>query len=531
MHALRYKPSAAFRLDDTTPVQDFSGYDNVATTSGTILKGLALTADATYSVVYDADSFLTINVPNIYKRYKEEYSWTICAVVSATTPGQNQILSKGAAYDGLSINGTVVSFGTVYDTTGSATCSYDLQLLRKANLVGVHTPEKNSLYVNGELVAEVDITPEQQADVFNPGTNEWTSGGGTGVFLANNYFFFSRALRAEEVLAMYLADNRRPEGAAAKMFGGTVIQLGQNTRPAYLDTGFFTDEDWDQGEHYQTEAENGTLYAAKIDDLTLAGTWTGSVTVWRGETAVPINAINMFWSGKNATVEVSKDGTTWTAVTRGIKVGIYSANQTPTSDSMFIRVTFPAGQEDAWIENLEVVGYTGTAAIEWGPDMSITYPTQAVLFSDDYQAGDMRDDWGVSLRGGILSLSNADATQNPKTVEVVWKRGAAVTLSANLAAADTVYSNGIVAGDRANEWVIKHYTSAAGFSGALTFTGNVTIGHIALYDTVLSVDEIAKVIETYTGYHKESTSDGVIAIAESPAAWTPYGHDWEILSA
>jgi hypothetical protein len=526
MEVLRYKPKTFLRLDDTTPVQDYSGYNNTtAVTTGTISKGIALTSDALYSVLYDVDSYLNVTVKDVYEKNKESHPWSISAVVCMTIPGENQIVSKGAN-DGLSINGTVVSFGTRYTSNGTASCSYDIGFPRKVNIVGVHTETKNSLFIDGELVAEVDITPEQQADTFAPGTTVFNSGDGTGAFLVNNIGFFARALRTEEIQAIYLHDERRP-GDSAAMFGGEIISTGRSMRPRYLDTGWYSDNDWNQGQLYQVEAEDGILYASMVDELTLGGQWMGSVSVFQGNTPVSINSINFWWEGKNVTVEASTNGTSWSAITRGTKIPNYSTNATPASDSLFIRVTFPSGVDEAWIKNLRVNGFTGSTVV-YTPDRTITYPSSAVLYDDEIHPNKLRDDWGVDLKGGLWSISNTVVADRPKTVEVWWKRSAAVTLSTNLTNADTTYTNGAVVGDRPNEWVVKHFVYSLGFAGLLSISGSVTIGRVVFYDTALSATDVANIVEAYSGYDKLTTTDGSFSIAESPTAWKIYGHDWEI---
>jgi hypothetical protein len=531
MHALKYKPKAFFRLDDTTPVQDYSGYSRVASTSGTILKGVSLTHDSTYSPLFDIDSYLATTVPGIYQRGLESRDFTLSATVYLNAgSGQHQIISKLGQWDGLWIFNNVVVFSTQYVGASFAQAFTTVPLNRKLSLVGVHTKNKNSLYINGELAAEADITPEQQALQYayaETDQNFW-HGYGNGSILMNNLGFFAHALTAEEIKAMYEADNRTLGFNTAGAYGGEIIKT-HDLRPAFIDTGIYTDEDWEAGDKYNVEYEDGILYAAMQDSLSLAGTWYGSFSMYKGETGIAVNSASLWWEGLNATVEVSINGNVWWPVTKGTRLSVFTADAIPTNETLYVRVTFTAGQTDAWLKNLRLRAHTGTTTTA-STGRTITF-THLLVPLNDAEPNELRDDWGMALNGGTLTIGT-DSSNYPKVVEVWYKRGAAVTLSANLAAADSVYTNGVVTGDRVNEWVVKHYVSAAGFTGDLTFSGNVMIGQIGLYTNTLSAGDITNIVQSYTGILKQSTTDvSPIVLTETADAYQPYSHDWEIQSA
>lgn len=431
------------------------------------------------------------------------------------------------------MNGTVISFSTAYTATGSATCSYDLDTVRKADIAAVHTRSKNSLYVNGELVAEVDISEAQQADTYAHAGTTLSTGLTTSTWTMNiNYIgLFPRALRTEEIQDIYRNNNRRPIAEVPKIYGGEVLHLGTSTRSPYIDTGWFTEGDWREGQSYQVEPEGETLYASQIDDLTLGGNWIGSVNLSDGDVNVPINSVNLWWDGLNETVEVSTNSTTWNTVTRATNLSIFTNNVTPTDATLYVRVTFPAGVDEAWIKNLRVHAYTGSTAVEQG--RTITYPTSSTPLRDEAHPLELSENWGVKLNSGVLTISNTDATDYPYTVEIWYKRNTTITFSSNLTS-QTSYINGVaLSTERLGEWNIRHFvhTGGTGIQGDITITGG-TIGQIAFYPTGLTTTEISNIISTYTGIKKLSSgSAGSIAFVEPANSMLGYSHDWEIQSS
>jgi hypothetical protein len=534
MEALRYRPSAFLRLDDTAPFQDYSGYGNSGSATGSVTtKANALVADAAYAMYFSVGGYVTTTVPSIYQRGKESQPFSLSAVIYMPTFGQNRVISKAGQFDGLWVDNGTIKFTTSYLTTGSATASYTPLQNQKFNIVGVHSQTKNSLFVNGELVAEVDITPEQQADQYLTSDTDKTfiSGLGSVVIIGNNLGWFPKALLPQEIEAMYEADRRRPEGAAAKGLGGEVFEFGPEVRSPYLNVSFDSDEEWLEGQLHQVEPEDGVLYGSLIDELTLGGTWQGSISVFEGETAVPINSINFWWTGRNVTVETSLDSTTWTAVTKGVRITNYSTNQTPTSDSLFIRVNFTAGVSEAWIQDLRIQGYTGNT-VAYSTDRTITYPDASVPYPEPEDPMSLKDDWGVNLAGGTLTIGNTVSADYPQTVEVWYKRSGTLTVSSNLSGAPTKYiGGGLLGSDRTNEWMVQHYVNSAGISGNITLGGSAIIGHVALFPTALTAAQALQVYENYTGQTKivaTSGSSDITSLAESPTAWQLYSHDWEI---
>jgi hypothetical protein len=332
--------------------------------------------------------------------------------------GPVQILSNQYRYDGLSIDGTKISFSTRYKNTGEAKATYDMQVAQKVDIVGVHTDAKNSLYVNGVLVAEVDITPAQQADTYDaPDANLYSGRGmSSQTLLVNNLATFSRALQTEEVAALWRSNNRRPEGSIPKMYGGEDVLVSTAVRPLFLDTGWYTDEDWNAASLTGVAVEDGQLNATMSGGLTKQGYWIDSVDLYTGETPVAVNSVNLWWNGINETVEASIDGTTWAAVVKGQNLSIIPTGFDPTNKALYIRVSFPAGKTEAYVDSLEVNGYSSSTAMS--NNRLLTYTNPAVVF-DEQTPALLRDDWGVRLSGtGSIRVSpdTSETPTNPATL-------------------------------------------------------------------------------------------------------------------
>jgi hypothetical protein len=538
MEALRFKPVAYFRGDDTSPFQDYSGYNAAGVlNSGTESHGLPLTSDATYSQRFDQTSQGLFQAP-VYVKGKEASPFTLAAVIYPVitgATGNQQVISHGGRFDGISINGTVISFGTFYTNTGQATASYDIKLAKRTEVVGVHTQTKNSLYIDGILVSEVDITSGQQADSYDIVDSNFICGYTavtTQKVLVNGLGFYGRALQSEEVASLYRANSRRVLGSVPKQFGGEDILLGTAIRIPYLDTGWSTEEEWKSAQLSGVVVDNGQLTATMNNGLTMSGTWIDSIDLYNGATPSPVNSVNMWWDGKNETVEASIDGTTWSAVTKGTNLSIIPEGFDPINKALYIRVTFPAGVDAAYIDNMQVKGYMGNTAVS--NNRIVTYTNPVAAFSEQAPA-DLRDDWGVRMNttAATVVISPDTTSEVPlpvRTVEV-WVKPTG-TYGTGIAGTFTGYVNGVVNGPiPQGEWSILHYAFTANVTGIITLSGAAQIGKVAIYDTALSQADVNAIIANYTGVQKARyDASASVTITEPATPAVIYAHDWSIQS-
>lgn len=445
-----------------------------------------------------------------------------------------QILSSLDRYDGLTIDGTEISFSTKYVKTGEAKCTYDMQVLQKAEIVGVHTSAKNSLYVNGVAVAEVDITPEQQLDAYDsPNSNLYTgkSASSQGV-LVNNLITYPRALHTEEITAIYNANNRRATGNVPKMFDGEDILIGSTVRPAFLSTGWSSDEDWNNASKDLVAVEGGQLVPQMQNGVSLAGTWTDSIDLYTGDTPVNIDSMNLFWYGSGETVEASIDGENWVVVNKGENLSIIPQGFDPTNKALYIKVSFAAGLTDSYVDSMRVRGYTSSTALSNG--RVVSYSNPAVVM-DEYAPAILRDDWGVTLGPGGTVVIGADTSENPSnplTVEV-WFKTNSGSIAVSPAGTGTTYINGgAYDTPRVGEWTVMHSVHTTPLTGTLSIAGDVVVGKVVYYSAALTATQVAAIVANYTGVNTVTyDGTGSLTITEPASSATVYAHDWAISAA
>lgn len=536
MDALRYKPAAFYPVSGNA--NDYSGYARNGTIAGSPTYGLPLAADTTQSLRGSNSIYLSVTVPNVYTAGREKASFSLSAIVYpvlATSTGSVQVASHPGIYDGLSLNGTVVTFSTYYQNTGQAKASYDLGMARRAEIIGVHTATKNSLYVDGVLVAEVDITSAQQADVYLSNvTNNFSIGysNNTNMTLVNNVGFFPHALQTEQVASLYRANTRRAEGSVPKMFGGEDVLLSTVVRPLFLDSAWTKDEDWKNATLDNVTVDRDQLTATMYEGLTLAGQWTDSVDLYTGLTPVAINSVNMWWEGVNETVTASIDNINWSPVVKGQPLSIIPTGFDPTDKDLYIRVSFPAGVTEAWVDSIQINGYTSNTAVSNNRVVTYTNPTVPM---DEKPVGDFRDDWGVRIgAGGSVSIAAdliSEAPMAVRTVEIWVKKKGSVGIG--FSPAFTQYTSGDSNNNNfPGEWVVYFYTFAATMTGDITISGDCQLGKVAIYDSVLTQTQMYAIIANYTGVNKlRFDGTGTIGMSESATPAVIYAHDWEITAS
>lgn len=490
--------------------------------------------------IQDADGAVIVQgttVPDFFDGGSSDALWGGTPHASSSyllaSDGEQKILSKVGRYDGLTIDGTKVRFSTEYADGSKATCEYDIDIPRKIDVVGVHTETKNSLFIDGVLVDEVDISETQQTLSYYSSGTVLESGpamSSRGIY-ANNFALFPKALTTDQIQEMYLANNRVSVGDIPKMYGGESIGLSSIFRPSYLFTVWNEDEHWNRGDRYQVESEDGILFCSTSNGLTMGGEWAGAVNLYNGEAASAVQSLNLDWEGMNVTVQASLDMTTWETVVRGKKVALVTPGFNPTDKDLFIKVTFPSGQEEAYIQNLRIKAYLNADNVV--ANRTINYDSQTVPM-DEFEAHLLREDWGVRLNGGTLTVnpvdSVSDTPQITKTIEVWMKRLPGSISYAGLDAANVFYVNGVLTSTTpVGEWVVSHFVKNDGFASNIQITGDVIVGKVALYPDALTQSDVTNIVTSYTGVKVLSTaSSGLVGVGESVSPLQIYSHDWGI---
>ena len=537
MDALKDRPVGLFQMDDTTPLQDYSGYNATATiTGGTPFAVPPFVKGASYAPVFTSTITAAYN-SQVFKKNLEEEPFTLGAwfrVVSGAS--EQQVLGNPGQLDGITVNGTTIYFVTKYTTAPEARCSYDIGQTRAVCVFGVHTENKNSLYVNGELVDEVTLTDVQQADTFASTGTQLATGATAGAqnLAVNNIAMYGQALTADSIKRQYAAGTDVPTAAdVVQVMGGDLIPVTLSNAVVFLDQKWTTATDWNTGQQFNVVVANDQLAPQFQAGNSIAGKWLTNFNL--GAAGVSsIYGVVVNWEGQGATVEVSLDGTTWETVTRGAKCTTVSSGMDPTDKILHVRVSFPGGIPDdpAYVDNLNIVGITS--------GVSNTVAGRTVTFVNstpkrDYPPLVRHDNWGADLAtGGTITVSaDTSAEASPiRTVEVWVKRTSATNIT--ISASGTVYQNGVANASALtqNQWTLFHVVAAANITGTLTVTGPGQIGHIAVYPTALTAGDIAKIYAAYSANNAQRITDAsIISVTEVAAPVSIYAHDWTIKSA
>lgn len=530
-------PKGLWILDGTTVHADYSGYGNSASSTASTY-GPALVGGASRSLIV-SNTGVVLYPALAFEAGSEDHPFTLEATARPVVTGtvsEQQVIGREDMMDGLIINGTVVSFVTKYATTGEARASYDLGAIQAVHMVGVHTKESNVLYVNGEPVAEVEITPEQQADSYTGPSPALISGKSASAnsLMINGVAVYDAPLPYEAVFAHY---ERVMEGATAEEiavgWGGHLIEFTSGQVAPKYEIDYSLDEDWAQGGLFGVAYREDSVYPETAEGVTVAGRW---------ETAVPLNdagsnlyAANVKWAGTGFSVSTSRDGNTWAVAENGVNVSTINSTVNTSDSMLYVRVQFPAGlpPEEAVLESLTIsVFSSGSIAEVAGRQILLS----GASVEEDTDLKRYHNDWGVELRNGSITIkeSTEEPKFAPKTIEV-WARKEGGTFVDNLiGASPTVWrSNGGASSSyRTGEWQLRHYVFNAGFEGDIVFNGTGQIGHIILYTEALTNDNLKEIYDSYMGVPTASiTSTQSLDIHEFPGEVDIYEYDWTIESS
>jgi hypothetical protein len=533
----RRGPTAFWLLDDTVPFQEHSGFGaSGGKKSGTSdpTTSVPLVAGAAFSSVFKSTSVGQFAC-NLFKQGLENRPFALEAwilPIPKTTTGPQQILSHGTIFDGLSIEGKVIRFGTQYLTFGDAFCDYDLVEYKLAHVVGIHSGDENQLWVNGELVASVELTEDQKGDTYVAAANDTYlfSGYTTSTQeLAMNGVAFYPTLSGDFIRQNYEAGIETiGQERVASQYDGTQFDLDAANGAVFMEQAWVEKEDFNEG--YKQNVEYALDQVEPVYDVTTGlsevGSWTVGIPLDAQEDS-SIYGVMLSWSGKNITVESSVDGTTWVAATNGSLVSTITNGYNPTNKDLQIRVSFAAGLTEAYLESLTAIGFRNNSITNVSARTAIV--SHPAVLRENFEPNLYRDDNGVSLKGGTLTIGT-DTTPDPdiaRTLEL-WIKPLSGTPT--ISVGGTKYRNGVAdATLPVGQWSLIHYVAAADITTTITVTGDCIVGQATIYPTALTATEVAHIFKSYTGAAVSRFTDAaLITVSEGAAPVKVYAHDWSI---
>lgn len=509
------------------------------TRAGTLQVGGFYTTNLAIGVTLDFTGAMSVQGSTVLPYFDGTYVGAAFNGTNPTAPSymlvsnsDQQVLSHSGTYDGLTVNGTVVSFKTKYVASPDSVCSYDLQQIRACHAVGVHSASKDSLYIDGALVAENNLTAQQVADQFvSAGTTLVT---GTTIssqqVAVNGVGFYAVALTADVIGRHFSMGRRLPAPKdVVPALGGDYVPVSLSNSVLFLDQWIQTAEDWNQGMFDNTAVYKDQLVpTADSTGVSVAGVWNKSISLDSANSST-IYGVQLNWSGVGATVQVSLDGTTWETVTKGVNCTTVPAGTSTANQVLQIRITFAGGtiNDLSYVDNLNIVGITSATSLVIGG--RTTTPTLAYP-ERDYPFTEYHDNYGTQIDSGGTLVISADTLGSTvaRTLEVLIKsRGGTPTISMT----GTNYVNGAAATPTfpSGQWVLWHIVAAADVAGSITINGPCQIGYVGIYGTALSAGTIAGIYSEYVGTDAPRFADAsVIGVSESPTAANIYQHDWAI---
>lgn len=535
LYVVKRGPLALWNLDDTSPFQDHTGFDNAASIksgSSAPTKHAALVAGAAWASVFSNAKQGQFFVP-VFKPGSERSPFALEAwvlVIPKTTTAAQKVFSHNTAFDGITINGNVVSFTTSYTSSGSCTASYDIGTPKAVHVVGVHTENENSLYINGELVATEPLTDAQKIDTYVANDEVLYCGESTSnQEIAVNALAVYRRISPEDIKRNYLAGRAVvPQTLIAPQYDGQSFDLNSSTGSTFVEKSFTDREEFRLGRIVNVEISDTGVYPSYASGLSLAGSWTCAVPL-DGTALTSIYGVMVEWSANAVTVEASLDGTSWTPIESGALVSIIPNAYDPTNKDLEIRFSFAGGLADdpAFVESVNIIGFSNNVVAN-SESRPVTISHPAVL-RNNYEPIEYRDDNGVRLEGGTLTIG-ADTDPVPSVVRTLELWIKPLSGTPTISVTGTAYRNGAAdATMPVGEWSLVHIVAGADITGAVTVSGDCIVGQATLYDTPLTAANIEYIYKSYTGFPiVRFTDDTVISITEPAPPVNIYTHEWSI---
>lgn len=456
--------------------------------------------------------------------------------LSLVSTSKQQILSHSGRFDGLSIDGKTISFKMEFANQPPVEVTHDLVESQLAHVVGSFNGNMIELWVNGKAVASMPLTEEQKFDSYLDSDGKLYSG----------YTESSQRLAINSIAVYNIItpeDIERNYRAGIETIGQARIPVQKSGIPIELNSdagSVFHEETWESAEDFKRGLSNNVQYTDEfisptiIDGVSTPGSWSFGIPL-DASADQSIYGVALSWSGTGVIVETSIDGANWFAAKSGELVNSISPGMNPTDKDLEVMVSFVGGiTEDASrLDSITVVGYrNSTIANSTLNPVTLTHPA---LVRKDSEMNLFRDDNGVFLGGGSLSIGPDPSTVEPdpvRTIELWIKPRSGEASISGLTG--TRYRNGSADSPLpVGEWSLVHLVSPTDITSDVVISGDAIVGQIALYDLGLTAGDISHIWKSYTGTTSiridETDVINITEVAGNPVS--TYSHDWSISQA
>lgn len=459
--------------------------------------------------------------------------------------GPIEIMSHEFMGDGLVFDGESIKFIVNFENSDSAVARWQVpDNMTSYHLVGVYSGQKLSLYVNGIVEDEIDLTVDQSLDSLESVTEQAIVIGSsaTQTMLIDAPAIYDYALSAEQVLGHYIAGSDVRDAIDNIMsFGGNAFTFDDNDRNVLYTQNF----DLTSGAFVDTNSKDGVRPTFDDNGLSRAGTWTGSIPIsLTGSTSLA--GVKLDWNGDGSyEVEASLNtGSTWTAVENGRLIpGTEGLNT--TGKEIDVRVTFAGGIENdiSSIRDMYAVAYADRIIRSDNSNRLVVAGTGAVTSTRVSSPIESYQNAGLLLSTASATLSGGDTVQTielwfkfngPETGDIVggvmsWD---GTDLSVTGA---TLYLNGATSPVtlEQNEWVHTIVVLDDPTTNPIVLGSGVSIqiGLLGVYEAPLTADQVSRLYASYFGSPTVTVDEpGIISVQEVSSPYHLYDYNWQIVS-
>lgn len=575
LQVLADNPFSYWKLDETGPAfPDSAGSLRTADLVGTIVRHPALEAGSGNALLLSNTNHLDMDDPVFNKGYEQRQFSLEAWVKPVNVTGEVSVMSHSNAYDGLTITPTKINFRTKYQTAGVCETSYEYETGKSFHVVGVHTNAKNSLYVDGVLVAETDLTDDQQIDAYSFLTTDLIAGQSTttSTIAIDAPAIYTLALTSDAIKKHYSYGVDVDTSESIAGFNDAIFwNFSDECRNVAVKQVWSTADDWATGimtdsaivgdtitpSYSQTETdvvEDGLLVPV-YTNTSLPGTWQASIAFnVIPESVVTDARIN--WKGEGSyLLEYSLDGgTTWFTPSDS------GATLFDNNTVIDIRVTFTGGLVDdtSYVDSIEVVAYLDKYFNGTRTDRTAQMSGRGVASADYYEPVEYADINGLRIITGAINVSvdnsyngeeepgdlnvtGFDMWVKPSTGNIFNAAGISVARSGNTitySGLSALTVNGVSVSSGAtvfgsDSWfhIAGVFTTAANPAMQIGSPGTILAQLSIIYDS-LNLAGLQQMYAAYLGLPGLIVNDSsTVGIDDASPAANLYAHVWGITPA
>jgi hypothetical protein len=401
--------------------------------SGNYVSHLPISTGSQESIISNPASPVNFGSPNTFVAGSEmkPFALVVRALENTNNKATSQaLISHQGAYDGLALIGDELRFTIEFDTLDPVVARYPLPVRQQAmDIVANYLVNKVQLYVNGQMVSEVEISEDQISDGFKPraSNNLYVGHNSTANYarstVVDGIAIFEMTLSDQEINKIYSL-NSVDEQPWQNPYSS--VSFDWKNRELHNPVSF-PHQGWHVGLSENVNIVDNALRPTLDFDTNTSqvGTWTYAYDIDSYESN--IYGIQVSWEGQGDFAVLYSDNnfsTSTPLVSGQIVPGTF--NFISTGKTPLIRVAFSGGivDDDSVVESLTIQTYINEII------NSDNYNRSAILADGntyspehtyDQKYMDFSERGGLRSFGSVLISSDSDV-ENPvplRTVEMV----------------------------------------------------------------------------------------------------------------